>query len=80
MRTCERLVKEGRFVPTNPVGILTTSYCELLQNKVPLLGKGNARPLPCFLPPLLVCVLGHYSEITRKAVQLLPHPEEASWA
>lgn len=39
MRTCERLVKEGRFIPSNPVGILTTSYCELLQNKVPLLGK-----------------------------------------
>uniref|UniRef100_A0ACB8FZG7 Uncharacterized protein n=1 Tax=Sphaerodactylus townsendi TaxID=933632 RepID=A0ACB8FZG7_9SAUR len=38
MRTCERLVKEGRFVPSNPVGILTTSYSELLQNKVPLLG------------------------------------------
>lgn len=47
MRTCERLVKEGRFVPTNPVGILTTSYCELLQNKVPLLGKSYA-PLPFF--------------------------------
>ncbi|EQB77371.1 T-cell activation protein phosphatase 2C-like protein [Camelus ferus] len=27
MRTCERLVKEGRFVPSNPIGILTTSYC-----------------------------------------------------
>lgn len=39
MRTCERLVKEGRFIPSNPVGILTASYCELLQNKVPLLGK-----------------------------------------
>ncbi|TRY60556.1 hypothetical protein DNTS_026971 [Danionella cerebrum] len=33
MRTCERLVKEGRFVPSSPVGILTTSYYELLQNK-----------------------------------------------
>lgn len=39
MRTCERLVKEGHFVPSNPVGILTTSYYELLQNKVPLLGE-----------------------------------------
>ncbi|XP_048099960.1 protein phosphatase PTC7 homolog [Alosa alosa] len=39
MRTCERLVKEGRFVPSNPVGILTTSYYELLQNKAPLLGQ-----------------------------------------
>ncbi|XP_072443606.1 protein phosphatase PTC7 homolog isoform X1 [Chiloscyllium punctatum] len=42
MRTCERLVREGRFVPTNPVGILTASYCELLQNKVPLLGSSTA--------------------------------------
>lgn len=39
MKTCERLVKEGRFVPSNPVGVLTTSYYELLQNKVPLLGE-----------------------------------------
>ncbi|KAI4798550.1 hypothetical protein KUCAC02_021981 [Chaenocephalus aceratus] len=37
MKTCERLVKEGRFVPSNPVGVLTRSYYELLQNKVPLL-------------------------------------------
>ncbi|MEE6503934.1 hypothetical protein FKM82_005017 [Ascaphus truei] len=42
MRTCERLVKEGRFVPSNPVGILTSGYCELLQNKVPLLGSSTA--------------------------------------
>lgn len=39
MKTCERLVKEGRFVPSHPVGVLTTSYYELLQNKVPLLGE-----------------------------------------
>ena len=39
MRTCERLVKEGRFVPSQPVGILTSGYYELLQNKVPLLGE-----------------------------------------
>lgn len=39
MKTCERLVKEGRFVPSSPVGVLTTSYYELLQNKVPLLGE-----------------------------------------
>ncbi|XP_068190082.1 protein phosphatase PTC7 homolog [Antennarius striatus] len=42
MRTCERLVKEGRFTPSNPVGILTSGYCELLQNKVPLLGSSTA--------------------------------------
>lgn len=39
MKTCERLVKEGRFTPSNPVGILTSGYYELLQNKVPLLGE-----------------------------------------
>lgn len=39
MKTCERLVKEGRFVPSSPVGVLTSSYYELLQNKVPLLGE-----------------------------------------
>ena len=39
MRTCERLVKEGRFVPSQPVGILTSGYYELLQYKVPLLGE-----------------------------------------
>lgn len=42
MRTCERLAKEGHFMPGNPVGILTTSYYELLQNKVPLLGSSTA--------------------------------------
>lgn len=49
MRTCERLVKEGRFVPSNPVGILTAGYCELLQNKVPLLGKRQKRNWICVL-------------------------------
>lgn len=39
MRTCERLVKEGHFVPSNPVGLLTTSYYELLQNKLHLHGE-----------------------------------------
>ncbi|MCI4388515.1 hypothetical protein PGIGA_G00086820 [Pangasianodon gigas] len=42
MRTCERLVKEGRFTPSSPVGILTSAYYELLQNKVPLLGSSTA--------------------------------------
>lgn len=45
MKTCERLVKEGRFVPSSPVGVLTTSYYELLQNKVPLLGE-SSQPWP----------------------------------
>lgn len=32
-------MKEGRFSPNNPVGILTSGYYELLQNKIPLLGE-----------------------------------------
>lgn len=51
MRTCERLVKEGRFTPSNPVGILTSGYYELLQNKVPLLGE--------FLPQSEVTIAQH---------------------
>ncbi|XP_072909969.1 protein phosphatase PTC7 homolog isoform X2 [Hemitrygon akajei] len=42
MQTCERLVQEGLFVPSNPVGILMASYKEMLQNKVPLLGSSTA--------------------------------------
>lgn len=61
MKTCERLVKEGRFIPSNPVGVLTTSYYELLQNKVPLLGEHiqfslsgcDAKQFPCGLNPNL---------------------------
>lgn len=58
MRTCERLVKEGRFVPSNPVGILTAGYCELLQNKVPLLGKGGTVDELDLCCVLAGCVLG----------------------
>ncbi|KAG7255773.1 hypothetical protein CRUP_004551 [Coryphaenoides rupestris] len=42
MRTCERLVRDGRFTPSHPVGILTSGYYELLQNKIPLLGSSTA--------------------------------------
>lgn len=56
MRTCERLVKEGRFVPSNPVGVLTTSYYELLQNKVPLLGEHiQNTPLQLYIVYLWTC-------------------------
>lgn len=61
MRTCERLVKEGRFVPSNPVGILTAGYCELLQNKVPLLGKRQKRELD--LCPVLFTHILKYVQI-----------------
>ena len=39
MSTCERLVKEGRFQPQLPAGLISTSYFELLENKEPLVGK-----------------------------------------
>lgn len=39
MRTCERLVSIGRFIPSEPAGLLARSYYELLENKQPILGK-----------------------------------------
>ncbi|KAH1025540.1 hypothetical protein HUJ05_010248 [Dendroctonus ponderosae] len=38
MKTCERLVKLGRFAPTNPSELLASSYYELLHNKKAILG------------------------------------------
>lgn len=59
MKTCERLVKEGRFVPSNPVGVLTTSYYELLQNKVPLLGECTHWKCSQCLCPLQLLLKAH---------------------
>lgn len=39
MKTCERLVRLGRFAPTNPSELLASSYYELLHNKKAILGK-----------------------------------------
>lgn len=39
MRTCERLVQNSNFSPTNPVNLLASSYYELLEQKKPILGK-----------------------------------------
>lgn len=39
MKTCERLVTKGRFLPTNPADLLAKSYQELLESKQPILGK-----------------------------------------
>lgn len=39
MRTCERLVSSGRFIPTEPAGLLARSYYELLESKQPILGE-----------------------------------------
>lgn len=38
MRTCERLVCSGRFITTEPAGLLARSYYELLERKQPILG------------------------------------------
>ncbi|ENN77819.1 hypothetical protein D910_12399 [Dendroctonus ponderosae] len=42
MKTCERLVKLGRFAPTNPSELLASSYYELLHNKKAILGSSTA--------------------------------------
>lgn len=39
MRTCERLVQCASFNPKQPVNLLAYSYCELLEQKKPILGK-----------------------------------------
>lgn len=39
MRTCDRLVKAGKFNCTDPSNLLARSYYELLENKQPILGK-----------------------------------------
>lgn len=39
MRTCERLVESANFNPKQPVSLLAYSYCELLEQKKPILGK-----------------------------------------
>lgn len=42
MRTCERLVKLGRFNPSNPSDLLARSYYELLHHKKAILGSSTA--------------------------------------
>ncbi|XP_017778075.1 PREDICTED: protein phosphatase PTC7 homolog [Nicrophorus vespilloides] len=42
MRTCERLVKLGKFIPNNPSDLLARSYYELLHHKKPILGSSTA--------------------------------------
>lgn len=39
MKTCERLVQSANFCPKQPVSLLAYSYCELLEQKKPILGK-----------------------------------------
>lgn len=45
MRTCERLVDSSDFNPKQPVNLLAYSYCELLEQKKPILGKIYSHPL-----------------------------------
>lgn len=42
MSVCERLIREGRFIPQQPVSILSASYQEIQQDKVPLIGSCTA--------------------------------------
>lgn len=42
MRTCERLVQCATFNPKKPVSLLAYSYCELLEQKKPILGSSTA--------------------------------------
>lgn len=42
MRTCERLVQCASFNPKKPVSLLAYSYCELLEQKKPILGSSTA--------------------------------------
>lgn len=44
MRTCERLVEKGKFVPTDPADLLARSYRELLESKRPILGVYRIYP------------------------------------
>lgn len=43
MKTCERLVQSANFCPKQPVTLLAYSYCELLEQKKPILGKSFAQ-------------------------------------
>ncbi|XP_062137297.1 protein phosphatase PTC7 homolog [Drosophila sulfurigaster albostrigata] len=42
MRTCERLVRCAHFNPQRPVNLLAYSYCELMEQKKPILGSSTA--------------------------------------
>lgn len=42
MAVCERLVREGHFVSQQPVNILSSSYQEIQQDKIPLIGSCTA--------------------------------------
>lgn len=42
MKTCERLVQCANFNPKRPVSLLAYSYCELLEQKKPILGSSTA--------------------------------------
>jgi hypothetical protein len=56
MRTCERLVSSGRFITTEPAGLLARSYYELLESKQPILGA-DGLVIWFITVASLVCVL-----------------------
>ncbi|KAL3857154.1 hypothetical protein ACJMK2_011849 [Sinanodonta woodiana] len=42
MELCQRLVVENQFKPQTPASIIEDGYCELLQQKTPLIGSSTA--------------------------------------
>lgn len=63
MRTCERLVGCSTFNPERPVSLLAYSYCELLEQKKPILGKSHAREVIAVLQRLIFLNHGRNSLI-----------------
>ncbi len=39
MQTCERMVRDGNFLPHDPVNIISSGYYELLETKSSILGE-----------------------------------------
>ncbi|GFN92815.1 phosphatase ptc7-like protein [Plakobranchus ocellatus] len=42
MLACERMVREGHFVPQSPANIIAAGYSEMVEQKVPTLGSSTA--------------------------------------
>lgn len=61
MRTCEHLVRLGRFTPTNPSDLLAKSYYELLHHKKAILGKNLYEYRIIFKQIRLFCLLSIHS-------------------
>lgn len=60
MKTCERLVSCASFNPQRPVNLISYSYCELLEQKKPILGAKYLQffSIPTFLIKTPINLLG----------------------